>query len=446
MQELFFQFGMYFQYMIILIAGIAFLKSNIAVLYSLYVFTYMQTNLFTKVGEAGTFFEPHIMIGFLIIVYFMLNRRYLEKYSKLSKLQRTIINFILFIFIFKIVLDIKSYLLLFDALMSWKTYIKSIIGLLAIIFFTSSINKLNLKKYVYYGLIFNCVFIAMQCIFSYTQGIDLNNRYYHEGTRILGNLKMDPNELSAVFIITISFCALKLNERKDKILLIISMLVIFAAVLLTGSRSGFLASFLILVQIFIAKKKYRHDLIKIESIVFIIVIFVTGYYTFLLLGETVLKRLYSQEMTENVRVLRYPEYVKFFANNPLYIVTGALSKIEYFYSYNRVAHNLYIQSIYNLGIFYLLFYLRYIYRIIRFNVILKSNFSIFFPVIFFLAFGMTLSNPPLGNLLYIIALSIPTNQTGGRKSTALLGTERINYVSPGSAHKESLYEHIKRIY
>lgn len=404
MNENFHQFGQYYLLVISTVAVILFLKKDIELLVSLFIFTSLQQNLFATNDEIYNYFEPHYFMGMLTIILFFLNLKKNDNFRHLSKLKKTLIRFLIFLYLSDLLLSFRQFLLFNAPMITWKVFLKSTIDTLAIIFLAMKIDKFRNIRYVEYGIVLGILFLSLQSFFS--NNLVSWTQFMPETIgRTQGAVKIDLNEFCCVLVVGLSFYVLKSGKyRKKNITSFFYIGIVLIAVLLTGSRTGFILSSMIVLQLFFTMDfKSKYNLLNLTT--FFLLFLPMLYFFYKIFGDTVTNRLFSEKLTENIRVHRWKEYIQFLLYHPSYIIIGTLEKISGRLSKGRAAHNLYIQCIYDWGIIYLFFYLNFFYKFIKISITTKSKYNLLFPILIFLSFGLTLSNPPLGFLPYIVVLS-----------------------------------------
>jgi hypothetical protein len=386
----------------IIVAAFGFFKRDLGLIIFSYLVVSFKTNILGDSSEISQYFEPQYIIGLIWLLAIATKK--IHYYYRLSKTDKYIFGFAL-LYSFAVVFEPLKYLIIFKLgySVSIKTILKTFIDLLVIYTFIGhNIKNTINSNYIKNGIILGVLIIAFQFFVPQSEvAIGINNFLTKEGLRYGGIMKANLNELAQVMLMPAYFIIVLIaNNKINKTVGIISFLLISYGVLETGSRSGlFSLTFIILFLPFnpdlankvIFNKKRASYLVIVLGAIFI------GYYLLPIYGQTSIRRLRAEQLDENVRVLRYPEYFTFFSDNPLYLFTGAFSEIRGKYSHNYDSHSFYIGKVYMFGIFYLYLNLFLLWKIAN-----SPNKLLKFPVILFLIFGITGSSPPLGFMPYIL--------------------------------------------
>ena len=378
-------------------------KGNLGLVIFSYLVVSFKTNLLTETGVADTYFEPQYIIAIIWFVGVLINWSKLNK-SKMGYADKSVLILVIVLFIAQTLETVKA-INMFNSETEYsvKSFIKQILEILVLWTSILILPKLQyFEKYLKNGILWGVAIIAMQSFFaSDIDGTKYSMDLPELENRVGGFMKMDLNELTALMTIPAYFILiLVLNKRINRLVGIAVLIAIFISVLFTGSRTGLFAALLSpLFLIFSPDEtnRIKFNFKRFKYVFFSIILVVAGYFILQTYGETTLQRFSSEKLDENIRVQRYPEYIYFFSKNPDYLFTGAQHEITSSLSYKRAAHNFYIQRVYGFGILYLLFILFLFRRLIKF-----SNKFIRFPIYIYLFYGLTLSNPPLGYLPFIV--------------------------------------------
>lgn len=214
----------------------------------------------------------------------------------------------------------------------------------------------------------------------------------------------DANTLALVMVMGISVLLNYSLSFKWKKIFLIPFAISIGTIGLTGSRSG-LILLALAVLIFLFSLKNIKKVVK--------GLFVLSFVAVLIfpLLETNIERLQgSQEEQLNLnrgtsnRAGKWVAYVDFFEANPSTLLRGADKVISISWDGSfLVAHNIYIQIVYNSGIFFLIYYVSRMFRLFYYRKKFEGNILI---VLVPLAFG-TLFISDYGSILFLIFALTP---------------------------------------
>lgn len=234
----------------------------------------------------------------------------------------------------------------------YQNIIKLVCNLLLIYFFVS--NSIDVKKLLFF---FTFGLLSSSILGFYKETIPELAQYYSDfnyyslsGKARFSGLMQDPNYYTiALFVVLFTSLLLYYNNVINIIFWII-FLIFSSFGFLTVSKSFILMYIIFIIILFTILIKKRK---KIQLIFFLILIGI--FLTLSLSGKINILNLFYKRLfeTNNTtfltgRDLIWKEYLEFFKQNPLYLITGVNPKLGLVD--NRSAHNLYIEMIYHLGI------------------------------------------------------------------------------------------------
>jgi hypothetical protein len=386
----------------VLLSLYGYIKRNYGIIFFAYLTTSFKVNLLSDSGISGTYFEPQYIIGLIWLLAVWTSAVH-DKNKAIQKLEKNILVFVFLYSITPIFESLKGYILFNKELFTSKVVIKIVIDFL--VFYTFiNFNKVRTIpiNYIKNGIVLGTLIIAGQFLLN-PSDLDIGTTLIKtaQGERFGGIMKANLNDIAFILVIPAYYIIILFGNRKlNWLTSILSLLLILYGISMTGSRSGVFGFFLAMILFLFSPDLNNKILFNKKRIIYIglfIFILIIAYYLIPIFGQTFMKRLQSESLDNNVRVLRYPEYLSFFFGNPLYLFTGALTEITGRYSKNYAAHNFFIQRIYSFGVLYLFIYIVLLWRIAT-----SRNKFLKYPVIIFLIYGITGSDPPLAYFPYIL--------------------------------------------
>ncbi len=323
-----------------------------------------------------SFIGPHeIIYGFS---FFLLLRFVRNKKIELNKYQKLSIKFIYFLFFLQLYIIIKDFIfqvnfkengffvLFIKRFIRYFLYYGSLVLLIKVIYYKSFLD------YVLEGMKYSVVVITTSMYFSRFLILIGSSISFNEGrrdrllsgdyTRYIGFYGAGGDENSAgIFLVGILgfFLALYEKERNNKSYFIFMGFAIFG-ILMTGSRTAFLAMLLISF-IFFAVNKRGSIRIRILSAI------VLFYYFFYERLNLVIQRFMDPsaraaiDPDETGRVGKWIIYSEWILNHPITFLFGNQELI----SFNRAPHNYFIYIIYHAGLIWLIIFLVLLIQLIK---------------------------------------------------------------------------------
>ena len=208
--------------------------------------------------------------------------------------------------------------------------------------------------------------------FGYYISIDGDNQDRYNG--FIGN--GDANTLALVMVLGVAMILNSSLLVGWKKFFLIPTSISILSIGLTGSRSGLVLLLLVTLMYFLSQKDFK----KVINAFFVLTI--VGLIS-LPIFKTNLERLQGakEEQTSldsgtSNRVGKWVFYLKYLSENPEAILRGGDKELAVgFKGVFLVAHNIYIQIVYNSGIFFLLFYFYLYYRVISYKKLFYGNTS-----------------------------------------------------------------------
>lgn len=228
----------------------------------------------------------------------------------------------------------------------------------------------------------------------------------------------DPNYFSGFFIFPIAVCLDKIRKNKQRILCIVLMILGIYVVLLSGSRGGLLAVIVTLIaHVILSAKNFKNFVVTM--CIFIISAFIFWTIILPILPENIVERLSIEAVIESRGTYRgdiWLSMLKEIGNSTweLFIGRGINAKHTMIVAGKMqevVAHNNFIQVLYNQGFFGLISFISICIAAFMRNVKKRTYVSV--GILGILALTLTLTiNPSIKsfwNLMIYAALSFVSN-------------------------------------
>jgi O-antigen ligase len=238
------------------------------------------------------------------------------------------------------------------------------------------------KETFFYRAIINIVFFfCISCFISPLLGkLGYYTRVEEEGALqrfngFIGN--GDANTLALILVLSVGYILNKAIIYRLDMIKISMMLLSIITIGLTGSRSGLiLLGFIFLSTPFFFKK------IKIFS-KYTLVMLVMIFFSTIFLSTNIerLNTVEEEQMTTTLgtgnRVGKWLFYINYFKENPYSLLRGASDVLEVGFDHSFiVAHNIYLQIIYNSGLLFLVALIYIIYKSFKINTHIHENILI----------------------------------------------------------------------
>jgi len=324
------------------------------------------------------------IISILVLLYLIFYRNL--RNPKKNVLQKYNISLIIIMIVIYFLTNIKnSYFNIYngDYFTTIKILLSLILKYVPLIYILVNLNREDVKLLtcVRYGIYCSMIFLVIcQFITPYLGGLDLFTMVDSEYAglaknvtnveRFAGFYNGDSNSFGAFLVMNIGFLFLQLNTKNTKKYLIYFFIgIAVLGVLQTASRSAEI-SLVIITLMFLYNNRSSKNFIQLLILLLLIIFSFAGFIS------NQISRFHNASFQLNTnlegnRIMIWANYFNFFNINPQYLITGSHEEI-YFYA----AHNVYIQTIFNVGIFPLLYMLYILYRIII-NVIKENRYLLY---------------------------------------------------------------------
>ena len=306
-------------------------------------------------GIAG---PQEIIYGFSMMTLFQLS---LGNRTKLNEFQKIAIKFVYFLLFFNVYVITKDILVGLDSegdrglFYIFKNFIRFFLYYYSLVLLIKVIYQKEVYNFIIIGMKLSLITLVLSMIFSkflVYMGVGIGHRVDEEiladkGTRFVGLYGGGGDENSAgIFLAGVFGFFIALYEKTGNIKSYVVYLgfAVFG-VLLTGSRTAFIALALIILIFLITNKSNVSRFAILIAIVFF-------YFTFSKQVELVTERFLDDsafaavDPNQKGRVGKWIIYIDWILNNPETLIYGNQSKIDY----NRAPHNYFIIVLYQTGI------------------------------------------------------------------------------------------------
>lgn len=390
--------GLFIIFILIAIYGLV--KGNHGLILMSYLVVAYKTNLFDEINLV--WFEPQYFIAIIWILSILLLKSK-KTYNNVVYYSKGLYHLVFYLMVLYVLTSLKKHFLFgHDQLITIKTLVKYLLDFFVIYTLVRKVKYLKIKKkHIEIGIILGVFIVSFQSLFAYQIGYVGNSGFLTDTyERVAGFMKNDVNELTFLINAPLFYILILLsNNRINKVLSFSLILLMFISVLLTGSRTGLFTAFLVYVfynlSVFDGVKNIFNYIAK--QLLIGVFILIGAFILFNKYGESTKTRMDNEGAMENVRIYRWIEYSEYLSENPLYFFTGNLKEMQAGLSYGRSMHNLYIQTNRDLGIFFVLGFLFFIYSIYK-----DSNPIAKYILVLYMIYCLPLANPPIAYTPYII--------------------------------------------
>ena len=226
---------------------------------------------------------------------------------------------------------------------------------------------------------------------------------------IIDGVYQDPNYLIGYLLFTSVFCFSKIIDHRKFIYFLI-YIIIFVFVLLTGSRGGMVAFILSMISYILLLSRSMKIIIR-NIVVVILLITVMYFISNILIPGELLSRYtiaYSINDSGAGRIMIWESALYNFANSPFVrqIFGWGPNTIRQFTIGNAVAHNLWIESLLEVGVlgFFVLLLIYYTFVKLSFKHDLFILFSVLLGLIFMTLTLSLYSYKPIWNVFLMILI------------------------------------------
>tara|TARA_Y100001935_G_C17306068_1_gene512387 strand:+ start:463 stop:1779 length:1317 start_codon:yes stop_codon:yes gene_type:complete len=330
-----------------------------------------EYNLIDAIG-----LDEIINVFCLLYFYFFYRNNKKSKETIIQNIAISIVNIILVVII---ITNLKNSLFGMygsDFFLVFKRTIFLIIRFLPLYFIIKNINHYKIYRFTKIGIYLSLIILVVS---QYLTPILLNIGLYvldHsefvgladniEGVnRFSGFYNGDSNSIGAYLNMIIGYIFIQLEYKKISKKLAYTFIGIgFFGILLTASRAAFV-SFAFILFLFLIFSKSSKNIFKV---IFLFLTMTLVFSDFLLNQLSRFHNAHYQIDTniDGNRIMKWAHYLSFMWQNPIYYITGAQSEIN-----NRAAHNVFIQMMYNVGVFPMLLFIKRIF--FSFRVAVKKN-------------------------------------------------------------------------
>lgn len=285
-----------------------------------------------------------IELPYIIAIFFSILQIVNQRSFKIDFIEILLINILVLITIFSTVLSSEA------------TLNKSAFSLMACVFYYVLVTNLSINKNSVRNImrIYSVLVICIAIQILYLHYANIASIYGDRYTISIFGVDKDPNYLAAFmspcFIYLFNVCFFYPRINIYKVILMIILFVIFAAIFYTGSRGTMLSVFLALV-IVITKALSAANTTKMIAGVFMA--FLILFACLLLSDSPLFKRMFSiASYTDNVRLMLWSYALEAFYHNPI-IGSGVQSGAYYVALYTTrwtASHNCFIDLITSSGL------------------------------------------------------------------------------------------------
>ena len=323
----------------------------------------------------------------LIIIGFFIYKNF-PNYKKTID-QKIAISLILLMILITIYTNFKNVffdIYSIDSITAFKRVIFISLKYYPLLLIIKHIRNYQIRKNVYLGLYLSGIVIVISQFFnehfsliglvtfddSEFAGLAEN---ISQVNRVTGFYNGDPNSAGAYLLMIIGFIFVKI-ENKHQLKLLYSLVIFFLiGILMTASRTIFV-SFAMILVLFLFNNKSSRVSWQVLLYLIIALLFMSDF----LLNQISRFHNAHYQVDTNVdgnRIMKWVFYLNFLIESPSYLLTGSQSEID-----NRAAHNIYVQTLFNVGVIPLILFISKIYK--SFLILIKhSSKSLYFIIPFF---------------------------------------------------------------
>ena len=376
----------YFLFLLICFSSL--LKASIEHIIFIYIIFYPLGDILPVSGILIQGINLGEIISIMLILFYLKNY-YKSKinFNKIEKLA-VVLSFF-FIVIYFGTFYFKSFIIYGMGGVSKTTFLirflKLVIQFLSIFIIIHSYNLSDrVKIWVKRGILFGFVFLGLNIYLTplfYKLGLSIGNTPddYIEGSllasRSVGLFKDDANRFAHYMVVGFGYY-LAIIEKKNKVNIFLILFIIICAIMVSGSRSGFVTLMLIIIS-FLFRQLYKKRLQEFILVIFSILI---AYFLF---GTTLERRLFNleSELGENIdqynRIKYQLIYFNEIINNKSLLINGYWDKTQLYKSTGRWRnpHNQYMGMVFWGGIPYLISFLVILLKIIKMDQNLRASNS-----------------------------------------------------------------------
>jgi hypothetical protein len=353
-------------------------------------------------------------INIITIGYFINSKFFSNKINKIQQSAKSLVIFMILIVFF---VNLKNaFFGIYDGeyFLAFKRVIFIIIKYLPLFFIIKYINKFKIRQYVILGIYISGVLIVLSQFFN--EHLLLINFVTFDDSefaglaarvekinRFSGFYNGDPNSAGIFLLMVIGYLFIQIEKQKKKVLLLL-VLLFSGGILLTASRTV-IVSFVVIALIF----SYYNKSSKISFQIYLLFA-IAGLFAFDFIANQLSRfhnaHLQTSTKVDGNRIMKWVYYLNFMLESPEYFITGAQEEIN-----NRSAHNVYVQMLFNVGIFPVIIFITKLIK--SFTLIIKHNKKSIYFVIPFFSITMyvgELKEVPIYILLFMLVMSESTKQ------------------------------------
>ena len=348
-------------------------------LFILFIILFLSNGIISREYYWGGFIGVQQIVAIVAVLAILKSKKNINYSNPVSKTAKILL---LFVFFYIVYTSIKNaYFGLFDT--TWLSAIVKTINFFIFIELILYIYKKTVSKELFfYRVIINVIFFfCITCLISPLLGkLGYYTSVGEEGSLqrfngFIGN--GDANTLALILVLSVGYILNKAIIYRLDTIKISMMLLSIITIGLTGSRSGLiLLGFVFLFTPFFFKK------IKIFS-KYTIVILLMIFFSAIFLSTNIerLNTAQEEQMTTALgtgnRVGKWLFYINYFKQSPYSLFRGASDALEVGFDHSFiVAHNIYLQIIYNSGLLFLFALIYIIYKSLKINIYIHENILI----------------------------------------------------------------------
>ena len=356
------------------------------------------------------------IINLIAIAYFVSFKRVK---IKLNNKQKNVKSLLILVIIIILLYNFKNaYFNIYDGsfFLAFKRFIFITINYLPLFLIIQHISNFKIRQYVILGLYISSGIIVFSQLFN-EYLLALNFVTFNDSeiaglaanidkvSRFSGFYNGDPNSSGIFLLMIIGFIFTQIEKFSQQRKILYALVLFFCmGILLTASRTVFV-SFAVILLFFIYNNRASKFSIQLYFLFFLGIIFSLDF----ILNQ--LSRFHDAHLQTSTevdgnRIMKWVYYIKFMMASPSYFITGSQEVINI-----RSAHNVYVQMLFNVGIFPLILF---IVKLIKsFTLLIKHNKrAIYFILPFFCItmFVGELKEVPIYILLFILIISEPKSK------------------------------------